>query len=60
MKRSNPDFAKAHFNLGVSYPAINLVKESRDEFEAALRSDPGMDQTRQFLENINKMREDIS
>jgi len=54
--RVKPDFARAHFNLGVSYLAMNLVKEARDEFEAALKSDPSLLQARQFLEYTRRLQ----
>jgi tetratricopeptide (TPR) repeat protein len=54
--KAEPDYAMAHFNIGVIYMGKNLPNEAGQEFEAALRIDPSMDQARQFLEYVRKLR----
>jgi tetratricopeptide (TPR) repeat protein len=50
----NPDYAQAHFNLGLVYFKQGHTEMAREEFEAALRTDPGYDKARESLERLNK------
>ena len=36
----DPDFSKAHFNLGISYGELNLNKEAVEAYKQVIRVDP--------------------
>jgi tetratricopeptide (TPR) repeat protein len=49
-----PDCAEAHFNLGLVYFQQGLTKKAREEFEEALRIDPGYGKARESLDRLDE------
>ncbi len=48
----DPDYARAHNNLGVLYERQGRREEARAEYEAAQRADPGLEDARRNLERL--------
>jgi tetratricopeptide (TPR) repeat protein len=47
-----PNYAEAHYNLGLVYRSKNMLQAARSEFEQALRIRPDFEQARKALEAL--------
>jgi Tfp pilus assembly protein PilF len=54
--RTSPEYAKAHYNLGVLFERQGRVEEAAAEFRTALRLDPGYTKARVGLEELSRRR----
>ncbi len=50
----DPDLARAHESLGISYVSFGKIDDARRELQTALQLDPELRQARMFLEYISK------
>lgn len=50
-----PDYADAHYDLGLVFLEKGFINESRMEFSQALQFDPGHPEARRFLEYTSRI-----